>query len=87
MMSTSQCGLDHLAVADLASPVLGHVFKREVASWVFVLEDLRGEAGERQGQHMLQCRSLRTVAVDFTGQPGCLKPCSKPCCISLRHSG
>lgn len=37
------CSCDHLAVATLASPALVDVFKREVASWVFVLEDLEGE--------------------------------------------
>lgn len=34
------CSRDHLAVAALVSPVLVEVFKREVASQVFVLEDL-----------------------------------------------
>ena len=79
------CSCDHFAVAALASLVLVGVFKREVASWVYVLEDLRGAASE--GERTPQCVSLRTVAVDFTGQPGCLKACSKPCRISLPHSG
>lgn len=94
-MSTRQGGLahshycrcDHLAVAALASLVLVGIFKREVASWVFVLEDLREEASERE--HTPQRTSLRTVAVDFTGQPGCLFKAmphlSSPLWLSLRE--
>lgn len=43
-------------VAALASPVLGDVFKREVASWMLVMYDLRRETSE--GEHMPQCISL-----------------------------
>lgn len=39
---------------------------------MFFLEDLRGEASE--GEHTPQRVGLKTVAMVFTGQPGCLKP-------------
>lgn len=36
------------AVTALASPVLGDVFKREVASWMLVVYDLRRETSETE---------------------------------------
>lgn len=54
------------AVAALASPVLGDVFRRGVASWIFVVYDLRGETSE--GGHTPQCISLSCLAVDCAGQ-------------------
>lgn len=81
------CSCDHLAVAALASSALVDVLKREVASWVLVVEDLREEASGRE--HTPQYFSLRAVVVAFTGQPGCLKPCSEhlsfPLWLSLRE--
>lgn len=54
------------AVAALAYPVLGDVFKRGAASWMFAVYDLRRETSE--GEHTPQCISLSCVAVDCAGQ-------------------
>lgn len=54
------------AVTALASPVIGDVFKREVASWMRVVYDLRRETSKTE--HMPQCISLSCVVVDCAGQ-------------------